>query len=111
MDHGILRWLYDVSPLAAEWEPRDLSYGGATDFAPGLSPLAGRYDRPGPLYVCYTRAHLEFHHLSDVDNSGLQFYCVKADTVELAAKLIYYGAKAAKYIRDSLPPEIPPIEP
>jgi hypothetical protein len=79
--------------------------------APGFTPLVGQYNRPAPLYVCYTRGHVEFHHLSDVDNTGLQYYCVKADTVELAAKLIYYGGKAVKILRGSLPPEIPPIEP
>jgi hypothetical protein len=46
--------------------------------------------------------------LSDVDNTGLQYYCVKADTVELAAKLIYYGAKAIKVLRTEIPPIVPP---
>jgi len=35
---------------------------------------------------------------------------VLASEVELAAKLIYYGAKALKVLRTLTPPTIPPVE-
>jgi len=61
------------------------------------------------LYVCYDRGTLELTHTTDHDSSDIFQFCVLASEVELAAKLIYYGARALKVLRGLPPPEIPPV--
>jgi hypothetical protein len=60
--------------------------------------------------VCYDRGSLELTHTSDTDRSDPFSFCVRADQVELGAKIIYYSAKLFKILKGSVPP-IPPEVP
>lgn len=74
--------------------------------APGLTPLSGQYRRPDALWVCWQRANPLVTSLQDVDATGAEWYCTRADELELAAKLVYYGAKLLQVLK-TVPPPLP----
>ena len=63
------------------------------------------YQRPGEAYACFTRGPVPvFSHMAPRDDSDSTHYCVKADSIGLAAKLTYYAAKAMRDLEKKVPP-------
>lgn len=76
--------------------------------SPGLTPLIGQYSRPDELWVCWDRNVPQLVSTASTNLTDATRYCVRGDTLELAAKLTYYAARALSVLRTATPPIIPP---
>lgn len=70
----------------------------APGFAPGLTPLTGKYVRPDDLWVCDNKFVPGLTVAVDHDISGAEWTCTPAHTVISQGKLIYYAAKFLRVV-------------
>lgn len=57
------------------------------------------------MWVCYRKDVPQLSYVTDHDASDEFTYCVTGETVEVAARVIYYGVKAFKALKGApIPP-------
>jgi len=80
---------------------------GAVCDPPGLTPLTGRYLRPGKTWVCWGGANGLIPVLSSTDRTDVHSgtICELMSDLEVDAKLAYYAARTMN-ILVNLPPPI-----